>query len=155
MFSLNKILLAISFTSLITMTGVFYWYYNSTQDTIAALTANNAKLELAIKTNEETIAALQRDYQVIATELNKINNEFAESRAQTRLLVDKLAEHDLGYLVYSKPGLVENIINNASDQSARCFELLSGAPLTEKERNAKDEKSFNNECPWLFSTLVP
>jgi hypothetical protein len=60
----------------------------------------------------------------------------------------------LGFLGSKKPALVEKIINAASDKVGRCFELLSGADLTDNERNAKDAKSFNSECPWLYDSLV-
>jgi hypothetical protein len=47
---------------------------------------------------------------------------------------------------------VQRLINGGSKNAGRCFELLSGSPLTEKEKNAKTDKSFNNECPWLYDT---
>ena len=82
-----------------------------------------------------------------------MNESFAAVRAQNRELSDRLAEHDLAYLASKKPGLVQRVVNGASDKAARCFELLSGAQLTDAERNATDGKSFNSECPWLFDTL--
>ena len=137
-----------------TMIGGFYWYYQDSQARITTLTANNAKLELAVKTNEETIAALQQNFAAANAELTRVNDSFAAVRAQNRELSDRLSEHDLAYLASKKPGLVQNVINGASDKAARCFELLSGATLTDAERNARDGKSFNSECPWLFDTLV-
>jgi hypothetical protein len=53
----------------------------------------------------------------------------------------------------AKPGLVQNTVNNATAKAGRCFELLSGAPLTAKESEAKNAKEFNSECPWLFSGI--
>ena len=38
-----------------------YMYYNDTQERIAILTENNAKLETAIEISEESIATLQGD----------------------------------------------------------------------------------------------
>lgn len=137
-----------------TMIGGFYWYYQDSQARIATLTANNAKLELAVKTNEETIAALQQNFAAANAELTRINDSFAAVRAQNRELSDRLSEHDMAYLASKKPGLVEKVVNGASDKVARCFELLSGAALTDAERNATDGKSFNSECPWLFDTLA-
>lgn len=136
-----------------TMLGGFYWYYKDSQARIVMLVENNAKLELAVKTNEETIASLQQSYASANAELGRVNESFAAARAQNRELIDRLSEHDIGYLASQKPELVERAINGASDKAARCFELLSGAPLTEIERNATDGKSFNSECPWLFDTL--
>lgn len=131
-----------------------YWYYNDTQQRIAILTENNSKLEVAVATNEATIGVLQADY-ARAQETNaQLNEEFANIRRQNQVLADKLTEHDLGVLGASKPGLVERVINGATDKAGRCFELLSGAELTEREQNATSGKSFNSECPWLYDSLV-
>lgn len=132
------------------MVGGFYWYYKDSQDTIATLNENNAKLETAVSINEETISTLQADQQRITDELKRVNAEFQEIRAQNAELRDRLSKHDIGTLGNAKPGLVERVINNASDKAARCLELLSGAPLTDKERNADSARSFNSECPWLW-----
>ena len=83
-------------------------------------------------------------------ELQKVNQEFANIRSQNNVLSKKLAKHDLAVLGAGKPGLVEKIINNASDKAGRCFEILSGAKLTQKEKEAKNGKAFNSECPWLW-----
>ena len=43
--------------------------------------------------------------------------------------------------------VIEKIINNATDNSQRCFEILTGSPLTEKEKNASKKSEINPECP--------
>lgn len=130
--------------------GAFYWYYNDTQNRMAILNENNAKLNVAIQTSEEAVKTLQADFKRANEELQKVNTEFQAIRAQNNVLAEKLSKHDLGVLGSSKPGLVQRLINNGSNNAGRCFELLSGAPLTDKEKEAKDGKSFNNECPWLW-----
>jgi cell division protein FtsB len=144
----------ILFVVIMVMGGIGYWYYTDTQKTISVLTENNAKLNVAVQTNEATIKQMAEDFQKASQELNRVNEEFSAIRRQNQVLGDKLAKHDLGVLGSSKPGLVERIINNASAKAGRCFELLAGAQLTEAEKNAKDGKAFNSECPWLFDTLV-
>jgi hypothetical protein len=139
---------------MVTMCGGFYLYYKDSQNRIAILQENNAKLEVAVKTNEEAIASMKQDMAAANAELTRVNEAFAAVREQNRQLTNKLAEHDLGVLGAKKPALVERVINGASDKAARCFELLSGADLTDGEKNAKDGKAFNSECPWLFTTLV-
>jgi hypothetical protein len=42
--------------------GAFYWYYNDTQERIAILNENNAKLETAVAISEETVSTLQADF---------------------------------------------------------------------------------------------
>lgn len=138
----------------LTMIGGFYWYYKDSQARLALLVSNNAKLELAVKTNEETITSLQQNFAAANAQLTKVNQEFTAVRNQNRELADRLSKHDIAYLASKKPELVQNIINKASDKAVRCFELLSGAQLTDAERNAKDGTSFNSECPWLFDTIT-
>ena len=132
------------------MGGVFYWYYNDTQERLSILNANNAKLEVAVQISEDAVTSLQESYAKANEELTKVNTEFTAIRQQNRVLSDKLGRHDIGNLAENKPGLVERVINGASIKAGRCFELLSGAPLTDKEKEAENGKSFNSECPWLF-----
>lgn len=133
--------------------GMFYWYYNHSQETIKILNENNARLEIAVQTNEQTIANLQRDYSRIQTILTDTNRQLSETRLQNRQLVDRLSEHDLGVLAENKPELVERTINRATANALRCFELMTGAPLTDRERNATNGREFNSECPWIFDSI--
>lgn len=137
---------------ILTMSGIGYWYYTDTQNTIAVLTENNAKMSLAVATNEETIKTMAADFAAANEQLQKTNAEFAAIRQQNNVLSDKLAKHDLELLAANRPDSIERLINKGSVNAARCFELLSGSTLTEKEKNAKNEKAFNNECPWLYDT---
>ena len=135
--------------------GMFYWYYNDTQERMAILNENNAKLEVAIQTSEAAVKQLQIYYKRASEELSKVNEEFANIRRQNQVLADKLSNHDLGNLAQNKPALVEKVISGATTKANRCFELLSGATLTDKEREATNGKSFNSECPWLFDRYKP
>ena len=127
-----------------------YWYYTSTQETIRILTENNVKLEGAVATNEATITALQENYAAIAEENRKINEAYAEIRRQNNRLAGKLADMDLGLLAAEKPDSIERAVNRGTVNALRCYEILSGAKLTEEELNATDGESFNKECPWLW-----
>ena len=129
--------------------GLFYWYYNDTQARLADLVENNAKLEIAVQTNEAALKSVQEDLAKANEETQKVNDEFSKIRAQNNVLANKLSKHDLGVLGAAKPALVENILNNTS--ASRCFDLLSGAELTEEEKNATSAKAFNSECPWLWT----
>ena len=42
---------------------------------------------------------------------------------------NRLGKHDIGNLAENKPGLVEKIINKASDSAARCIEIATTAAL--------------------------
>ena len=143
------------------MSGAAYFYYSSTQSRIAALIENNAMLEannLALKNaneaNLQTIDDLQTSYQQVQENFSRVQSEFQIIRLQNNELRERLGRHELDALAVAKPGLVERRINNASDKAMRCFELMSGAPLNEQERNAKNDKEFNSECPWIYYDRV-
>ena len=133
-----------------TMGGIGYWYYTDTQKTIAILTENNAKLEMAVATNEETIKTMAADFAAANNELKRVNEEFNAIRQQNNRLASKLADFDLALLAASKPESIERAVNRGTYNAGRCFELLSGAALTEDEKNAQNGESFNKECPWLY-----
>lgn len=135
---------------MLAMSGAFYWYYNDTQERMAILNENNAKLETAVAISEEAVSTLQANFAQANAELNRVNQEFAAIRAQNNVLADKLAKHDLAVLGAGKPGLVERLINRGTVNAGRCFELLSGAALTDKEKEATSGEAFNKECPWLW-----
>ena len=143
-------LAGLMFLAMLGMAGIGYWYYNDTQVRMSILQENNAKLNTAVQISEQAVASLQADIQLANQQLKQVNQEFAAIRAQNNVLADKLAKHDLATLGAGKPSLVEKLVNRGTVNAGRCFELLSGAPLTDKEKEAKDGKSFNNECPWLW-----
>jgi cell division protein FtsB len=127
-----------------------YLYYQDSQKKIAILTENNAKLEIAIATSEAAIKSMQQDFAKVAEENKRINESYAEIRRQNNRLSSKLADMDLGLLAAEKPDSIDRAVNRGTVNALRCFELLSGAKLTEEEQNAPDGKTFNKECPWLW-----
>lgn len=143
------------------ISGGAYYYYTTTQNRIAMLIENNATLEsnnvqlsVANEENLRTIDGLQQSYQQVEQQFNQLQSEFQVIRLQNNELRERLGRHELDALAAAKPQLVENVINNASENAMRCFELLSGAPLNDRERNATNENQFNSECPWLYSERV-
>lgn len=137
-----------------------YFYFTTTQHkiqqltaNIATLEANNAALTTAIAKANETVDYLQNSYKQIQDQYNIAQADLQTIRSQNDELRQKLSKHDIEMLAEIKPALVEKIINTASKKANRCFELLSGAPLTQEEKNAKNEKDFNSECPFLFNNL--
>lgn len=146
---------------LIALGGGVAAYYKSTQAKIetlteynATLTANVNQLEEVNRSNVNAIARIQADFERKRQEYDKAQESFSEIRSQNSQLKEKLGKHDLGVLAAAKPVLVEKIINTATEKAFRCFELESGAPLTENERTAKDAKSFNSACTWVYDDLV-
>src|SRR5210317_674919 len=134
---------------ILVMGGIGYWYYTDTQEKMAILNANNAKLETAVALNEETINSLETSYAASQAENERLNQAYAEIRRQNNVLADKLSDIDLGLLASQKPESIERAVNRGTENAGRCFEILSGAQLTEDEKNATSGEDFNKECPWL------
>jgi TolA-binding protein len=143
------------------MSGAVYFYYSTTQTRIADLTTNNATLKTNIQTitdaniqNVKVVDELQNSYNTVQDNFSELQSQFQIARLQNNELKQRLSRHELGTLAAAKPVLVERTINNASANVQRCFELMSGAPINKKERDAQTEGQFNSECPWMWEELV-
>ena len=143
-------LAGVMFLIMCAMGGIGYWYYNDTQERMAILQENNAKLEIAVATNEEALESLQADYASAQNEIASLNDAYTAIRRQNQRLADKLQEIDLTAAAIANAEGIERAVNRGSENAGRCFELLSGAELTEKERTAENDIAFNKECPWLY-----
>ena len=129
-----------------------YWYYNDTQEHLAILQQNNAKLEIAVATNESALESLQADYASAQNEISALNTAYQAIRRQNNRLADKLQKIDLEAAAIANAEAIERAVNSGTEDAGRCFELLSGAELNDKERNAQNGIAFNKECPWLYDT---
>ena len=107
------------------------------------LTINAVKLETAVAENNEVIEQQTQDLQKIRSTLEDVQETNAKLQEDKDNLSNRLNKHDIGNLAENKPGLVEKIINKASDSAVRCREIASGSPLTEEELNGTP----NRECP--------
>ena len=131
--------------------GGGYLYVQKLQKDNAILKENTIKLETAVEDQKGVIEQQTKDLKKIRSTLEEIEKVNAKLQADRDSLNKRLGKHDIGNLAENKPGLVEKIINKASDSAARCMEIASGSPLTEEELNGKP----NRECPsfWPSDTV--
>ena len=122
------------------------WYYNDTQERIKILTENNAKLETAVATNEQALAAQTAAFESMQQENAKLQAEFQEISNRNRALENRLSRHDFGAAGIAKPKSLERVLNGATANVQRCMEIYSGAPLTESELSATKPSEINPEC---------
>ena len=136
---------------LLASAGGGYWYVQKLQKDNAILKENQIKLETAVADNNAVIEQQTKDLKKIRTTLKEVEETNAKLQADRDALNKRLGKHDIGNLAENKPGLVEKIINKASDSAARCVEIASGSPLTDEELNGKP----NRECPsfWPSDTV--
>ena len=123
--------------------GGGYWYVQKLQKDNAILKSNQVKLETAVAESNQVIEQQSQDLKKIRTTLKLVEELNDRLQADKDSLNKRLGKHDIGNLAENKPGLVEKIINKASDSAARCVEIASGSPLTEEELNGTP----NRECP--------
>ena len=144
-----KIILALV---LLAGAGGGYLYVTKLQKDNAILKTNQVKLETAVAESNQVIEQQTKDLKKIRSTLKEIDEQNAKLKADRDALNNRLGKHDIGNLAENKPGLVEKIINKASDSAARCMEIASGSPLTEEELNGTP----NRECPsfWPSDTTT-
>jgi chromosome segregation ATPase len=127
--------------------GGFYVF--KLQKDNAILKANAIKLESAISDQKLLIENQQKDFQEILqanADMNKLVNNLKKDIDELDKRFAK-KDRDFGKLAIEKSKVIERIMNNGSNNAARCLEIASGAPLTEAEINATKKSEINSECP--------
>jgi len=111
---------------LMSMGGGAWYYYTDTQERLATLRDNNAKLQMVAETNQATIENLQADYKLAQENMAKLEERAREAEVYQDELAAKLRRHDLTRLTLQKPGLIEKRVNNATDKIFSQLEIDSG-----------------------------
>ena len=127
--------------------GGFYVF--KLQKDNAILKANAIKMESAISEQKVLIENQKKDFEAILTankELNDLMGKLKTDFAELDKRFNK-KNRDIGLLAIEKTKVIERITNSAGDKAARCIEIASGSPLTEKEINATKKSEINAECP--------
>ena len=93
-----------------------YMYYKDTQQRIAILTENNAKLEIAIQISEESITTLQNDIAKNAELNRELQKELQIAEGYGDELRATLQKHNLTHLANKKPGLIQRKMQNATNR---------------------------------------
>tara|TARA_R100001443_G_scaffold35856_1_gene49707 strand:+ start:32398 stop:32850 length:453 start_codon:yes stop_codon:yes gene_type:complete len=126
--------------------GGGFLYVKKLQKDNEILKVNQAKLETAVEESSAVIEQQTKDLGQIRETLKEVEAQKAKLQKDKDALSNRLGKHDIGNLAENKPGLVEKIINKASDSATRCLEIASGSPLTEEEINGTP----NRECPGFW-----
>ena len=93
-----------------------YMYYKDTQERIAILTDNNAKLEVAAQLQEETINTMIEDVQRNSKLNKELQKELQIAEGYGDQLRATLQKHNLTHLANKKPGLIERKMQNATNR---------------------------------------
>tara|TARA_R110000803_G_scaffold17479_15_gene47074 strand:- start:282 stop:656 length:375 start_codon:yes stop_codon:yes gene_type:complete len=99
---------------LVSSSLVSAWYYKYSQDIIMTLQTNNAKLEVAITTQKETITSMKENFERQAAALTGLSLANQSLNDEKDALSTKLMKHDLEELSRRKPVLIERRINSGT-----------------------------------------
>jgi hypothetical protein len=128
--------------------GAYAWI-NKLQNDNKILQVNQEKLEGAVAEQEAAIKQQAADAAQIQAANADLRKQQAVLQKDKKNLANKLGRHELDILAENKPGLVVRIINRASKNEMRCFEIQTGSPLTHDELAARKKSESNGECPEL------
>jgi|TARA_B110000438_G_scaffold123771_1_gene120658 uncharacterized protein HemX len=107
--------------------GAFY-YYKDTQSRIATLTENSAKLEMAAKTQKNTIDTLVADAKKFQQLNSELNTKLVQATKYKNSLLTKLRKINLAKVSAEEPAVWEKKINNASKRLLESFESTTAIP---------------------------
>ena len=126
MFSSIKLWGSIAVISLLTAGGIFaYNTYNSMKSQIETLIANNTTLKSVVDEQSTTLDAIednQKRQRILITDLQEKMDGAEEDAAELRQI---FSEHNLTRLANEKPKLIEDRINDATNDVFRDLESIS------------------------------
>lgn len=148
MFILGKLKMILILTVVVGAVGFGAWkYYQYTQEQIGIYRENAAKAEMAQQASEAAVKAIQKDLVEVQAQYTKVTDDFKVAKSRVNALETKLSEHELGDLAQAKPKLIERIVDKGTKDVLRCYEILTGSPLTEEEIAVTKKSKANTTCP--------
>lgn len=122
----------IMFAGFAAFAGIFYWYYQDSQAALKQYAENTAVLESALQQQKSATQSLRRDISSMQRAFTELSNQFIASRQQVSNLKNLLEngtdgrDLDLGSRASETPALIEEILNQGTDELFNCFELITG-----------------------------
>ncbi len=106
---------------LLVLSGLSYYLWNEN----GILKANNAKLEVAIQTQEEAIATLQSDFALQSTQLNEMTVKSQQAQRELNRYSEFIRNYELSAKIMGDPVEMQRKINNGTKHIMEDIEKLS------------------------------
>ena len=106
---------------LLVLGGLSYYLWNEN----GILKANNAKLEIAIQTQEEAIATLQSDFALQSTQLNEMTVKSQQAQRELNRYSEFIRNYELSAKIMGDPVEMQRKINNGTKHIMEDIEKLS------------------------------
>ena len=106
---------------LLVLGGLSYYLWNEN----GVLKENNAKLEIAIQTQEEAIATLQSDFALQTTQLNEMTVKSQQAQRELNRYSEFIRNYELSAKIMGDPVEMQRKINNGTKHIMEDIEELS------------------------------
>jgi len=106
---------------LLVLGGLSYYLWNEN----GVLKENNAKLEIAIQTQEEAIATLQSDFALQTTQLNEMTVKSQQAQRELNRYSEFIRNYELSAKIMGDPVEMQRKINNGTKHIMEDIEALS------------------------------
>ena len=106
---------------LLVLGGLSYYLWNEN----GILKENNAKLEVAIQTQEEAIATLQSDFALQSTQLNEMTVKSQQAQRELNRYSEFIRNYELSAKIMGDPVEMQRKINNGTKHIMEDIEKLS------------------------------
>ena len=106
---------------LLVLAGLSYYLWNEN----GILKENNAKLEIAIQTQEEAIATLQSDFALQTTQLNEMTVKSQQAQRELNRYNEFIRNYELSDKIMNDPVEMQKKINNGTKHIMEDIEGLS------------------------------
>jgi microsomal dipeptidase-like Zn-dependent dipeptidase len=106
---------------LLVLGGLSYYLWNEN----GVLKENNAKLEIAIQTQEEAIATLQSDFALQTTQLNEMTVKSQQAQRELNRYNEFIRNYELSDKIMNDPVEMQRKINNGTKHIMEDIEGLS------------------------------
>ena len=106
---------------LLVLGGLSYYLWNEN----GVLKENNAKLEVAIQTQEEAIATLQSDFALQSTQLNEMTVKSQQAQRELNRYSEFIRNYELSAKIMGDPVKMQRKINNGTKHIMEDIEKLS------------------------------
>jgi len=133
-----------------------YAYFKYSQEQLDVQKAKVVVLDIANKTKQLHIEKMEADEKKQALIRAEVDKDFAKARKDVEDMRARFsgktksgADKNIGKAAIEKTVIIQTAVNRGTADQNRCFEVLSGSPLTEGETNGTIKNSI---CPELFPT---
>ena len=106
---------------LLVLGGLSYYLWNEN----GILKENNAKLEVAIQTQEEALATLQSDFALQSTQLNEMTVKSQQAQRELNRYSEFIRNYELSAKIMGDPVEMQRKINNGTKHIMEDIEKLS------------------------------